>query len=445
MTKSDLREKWSKYCDTDALVDNMMSLLNTYGHDNSEHGICVLLNTYFTEKEALIKLISSSKNYIGDLRISTTQLFDRVIDGDDVYNAVANFMRSVKAKNFYKMTDEKGKTFFDHFTTGRTSYTIDTLPSAEEQNAMKEIVRKFDYNTFATKQSTALACDFFNYIDAFKHINYSKVQNDFEYTAGRDGEKKLVIKAGTKTSRAFNQVCHHYGVDKFDPETAVVTKNGEKVEKTVYPYDKMFAAYADIVSDLQRKLNFVISVNPLDYLTMSFGVNWRSCHNISGGGWKGGCISYMLDGTSIITYVIPDLNGNIHETPKIYRQMFHYDNGLFMQNRLYPQGNDGATNLYEKFRGFVVDEFNAILSENGEWSAEIGVDACVKHTESLGVHYRDYTGNGQCSIFYPSSHYDKIREKIMKVGHDGVCIRCGGKFSAGSRLCHDRISDCVFE
>ena len=361
MTKSDLREKWSKYCDTDSLVDNMVALFNKYGHDNSEHGVCVLLNTYFTEKEPLIKLISSSKNYIGDLRISTVHLFDRAIDADDVYHAVANFMRGVRTANFYKMADDKGKTFFDYFTTGKTSYTIDTLPSAEEQSAMKEIIRKFDYNNFATKQSVNKAGDFFNYIGIFKNINYSKVQNDFKYTAGRNGEKRLVIKAGTKTSRAFNQVCRHYGVDKFDPETVVVTKDGAQVEKTIYPYDKAFAAYADIVSELQRKLNFVISVNPLDYLTMSFGVNWKSCHNISGGAWKGGCLSYMLDGTSIITYVITDLNEPIHENPKIYRQMFHYDNGLFMQNRLYPQGNDGATNLYEKFRNFV-KKLNSTLS-----------------------------------------------------------------------------------
>jgi hypothetical protein len=445
MTKSDLREKWSKYCDTDALVDKMMDLLSRYGHDNSEHGICVLLDTYFTEKEPLIKLIASSKNYIGDMRISTLQLFDRAIDSDDVYRAVTNFMNDINYKNFYKTTDGKGKTFFDYFVTGKTSYSLDTLPSAEEQKAMKEAVRKFDYNNFATRESVNKATDFCSYIDHFKYVNYSKMQNDFEYTAGRNGEKKLVIKAGTKTSRAFNQVCRHYGVDKFNPETVVTTKDGEQIEKTVYPYDKIFAAYADIVSELQRKLNFVISVNPLDYLTMSFGVNWRSCHHISGGGWKGGCLSYMLDNTSIITYVITDLNEPIHENPKIYRQMFHYDNGLFMQNRLYPQGNDGATNLYTKFRGFVVDEFNAILNENGEWSSEVGSDACRAHTESLGVHYRDYTGNSECSIFYPKSHYDKIREKIMKVGHDGVCVRCGGKLTSGSRLCHDRLRDCVFE
>ena len=36
------------------------------------------------------------------------------------------------------------------------------------------------------------------------------------------------------------------------------------------------------------------------------------------------------------------------EDGKIYRNMFHYNNGFLVQGRIYPQGNDGATDLYKK-------------------------------------------------------------------------------------------------
>ena len=278
-------------------------------------------------------------------------------------------------------------------------------------------------------------------MEAFKYINHSKLQKDLFFS---DVKEVPVLKAGTKTSRAFNKVCHIYGVDKLNPQTVqVTTEDGQTVEKTVYPYDKLFAAYADVVSELERNMYFIISLNPLDYLTMSMGVNWHSCHSIAHGGWKGGCLSYMLDTTSIITYVLTDLEDSLHEVPKVYRQMFHYDNGLFMQNRLYPQGNDGAVNLYDKFRNIVIEEFHDLLNDGEEWEVEIGPDKCKAHTYSTGVHYVDYNSRGDCSIFYAKKNSDKIRNHIMTVGHDGICTRCGVRHSNSSYLYHTRRNECI--
>lgn len=397
-------------------------------------------DTYFTEKELLIKLISSSKHYIGDMRISTLQLFDRAIDSSELCKNINNFLNVMNVDCFLRYEDDNGKNVFDYLVTGTKSYEIANLPSGEEQNNKRNLVLAFNQSDFSTVASRNRISNFQSDINDFKYIVHSKLQDDFIIGNEADGN---VIKAGTKTSRAFNQVCHHYGVEKLHPEEVTVQRNGQPVTKTVYPYDKLFASYADIVSEAQRKLNFVISVNPLDYLTMSHGVNWKSCHNITSGGWKGGCLSYMLDSTSIITYVLTEMNNPIHEQPKVYRQMFHYDNGLFMQNRLYPQGNDGATDLYSKFRGFVVDEFNEILNGDGNWSVEVGYDTCTKHTVSEGVHYRDYHSNRSCSIFYPSDKYDALKERIMTIGHKGICVRCGREFTSGSRLCHAYLSECV--
>ena len=438
MTKSDLHEKWSKYCNTDELVDSTMALLSKYDHDNSEHGVCVLLDNYFTSKEPLIKLMANSKNYIGDMRIATIHEFDRAIDRDEVYGAVNSIANRINYSNFFKYTDDKGKTLDNYLVTGQTSYTIDNMPSEDVQESKLREMRNFDYDNLATKESCKNCSDFSDYMEYFRYINYSQIQKDYN-----NENKPVTFKAGTKTSRAFNKVCHYYGVDKFDPQTTTTEKDGVTVTKTIYPYDKLFAAYADVVSDLVRKMHFVISVNPLDYLTMSSGVNWKSCHNIASGGWKGGCLSYMLDNSSIITYVVTELNAPIHENLKVYRQMFHYNNGLFMQSRLYPQGNDGATNLYDKFRGFVVDEFKDILNTGEEWEVEVGTRPCKDHVKTYGVHYPDYTHNNSCAIFYPKTKSTSIREHVMNVGHEGICVRCGKPYQCSNRFTHESTRDCV--
>ena len=440
MTKSELSAKWSKYCDTDKLYDDIVNLLDYYGYVHKEHGVCTLLDEFFTNKEPLINLISTSKNYLGDLRIVTKKPFARSIERHEVEAAVRNIERIVNNSDMYQYVDENGKGLLDYLAVGQTLISVDALPTQEEQTEKTKLLRQFEYASRATQASRQRRHDFFDHMNTFRYTNYATLQNDIVIT---DSKKDIVIKAGTKTSRALNKVCHYYGIDTLHPTTAEVSEHGTPVIKTVYPYDKAFAAYADTVSELTRKLYFVISVNPLDYLTMSNGVNWNSCHRLGGGQWQGGTLSYMLDHTSMITYVVTDLEESVHNAPKVYRQMFHYDNGLFMQNRLYPQGNDGATNLYTKFRDLVVEEFNTLLKENGEWSVEFGSDPCYNHTNSIGAHYKDYHNNNSCALFYPKSCSDKVREHIMTVGHEGICVCCGKRYTAGGRINHRSSRECT--
>lgn len=63
-TKANLKEAWGQYCDTDKLVDDVMSLLTKYNHRNSEHGVCIMLNEYFTNKKDLIELLQKSEHYM---------------------------------------------------------------------------------------------------------------------------------------------------------------------------------------------------------------------------------------------------------------------------------------------------------------------------------------------------------------------------------------------
>jgi hypothetical protein len=154
----------------------------------------------------------------------------------------------------------------------------------------------------------------------------------------------------------------------------------------------------------------------------------------------------MLDSTSIVTFVVSDLDGNIHETPRFYRQMFHYDNGLFLQNRLYPQGNDGATNLYEKFRGFFVEEFASLLNLEENWDVEVGAGVCSRHVRKEGTHYEDYRCNNSCNIFYPHSKKNAVYNYVMTIGHQGICAKCGKPYTCGGRLSHQRYDEeCMIE
>ena len=433
MNKQDLKSKWAKYCDTDKLVDDMCALLTKYGHRNTENGVCKLLDTYFTNKEPLIKLFITSNHYIGNMRISSVKEFDRRISAYEIANFFSGMHQKLHSDEMLKFKDAEGKTFMDYLITGKTCVDIKSLPSATKQSAKLKKMSQFNSVNMATKESDDALDAFYSYMAHFRGICTSTVPNDYKLP---DTAKCPVIKKGTKTSRAFNAVCKYYGVNKLAPTEETVERDGQMVKRTVYPYDKVFAQYADLMSDLKRKMHFVISLNPLDYLTMSFGVNWNSCHRIDHGQYQGGCLSYMLDSTSIITYVVDNLDAPIHEIPKVYRQMYHYENYLLVQNRLYPQGNDGATDLYAKFRSFMIEEFTELINADGEWKCYIGSGQVSNAARSEGAHYTDYYHNNSCSIFYPVEHEHTAGARRMTIGHNGICPHCGEAYTSNRNLSH---------
>ena len=276
------------------------------------------------------------------MRIALKKNFERQPSQGELNHFFCTYGTLFDSNKLFKFVDEDGKKMVDYLNTGKHAMNVFKM-SATKAN---EKLSNFNYYNSATHQSHKFTKGFNEYMYIFRNMPYSAMQRN--YTFSEDSNTPTLVK-GMKTSRAFNKVCVHYGFDK-DPN-----------------YNKAFAQYADLVSDLTREMDFIMSLNPLDYLTMSFGVRWESCHNIRGGGWMGGCLSYMLDNTSIITFVVNGIEGPIHKIPKVYRQMFHYDGDMFVQSRLYPQGNDGAVNLYDKFRGIVTEEFYSLLNVDNEW------------------------------------------------------------------------------
>lgn len=432
MNKAELKEKWNQYTDTDKLVDDIMALLTEYHHNNSEHGVCVMLDTYFTNKEPLIKLFMNSDNYAGNMRIVMKKMFERDKDTVQITRFISNFYNNIKANNIIlSKVDEHGKRIEDYFNVSLKHLNVYVL---EDEEFIKTLSKRSEnLKQFNMEGYTLTSVDkdntFRSIIGLFRRHTSSTVSEELmNEVLSYDS----TIKGGTgmKTSRLFNRICECYGVTKAPN------------------YNKLFAQYSDMVSDSVRELQFVISLNPYDYLTMSFGKSWASCHTIDkrnernmenaySGMYCGGTLSYMLDGTSIITYVVGP-NDNIQTSGKIYRNMFHFDvnENILVQGRVYPQGNDGATDLYKKFRDFMQTELADLIGlENNMWKVKKGCAICRDMTITYGVHYPDYKQFGDCNVSYPSE-IPEASNHVIIIGHDGICANCGEKITAADRISH---------
>ncbi len=433
MNKTELKELWGKYTDTDKLVDDIMELLTQYSHRNSEHGVCVMLNKYFSNKSSLIELFQKSEHYTGNMRIVMEKEFERENSASDILQLCNNFCTRLGAKGFMlKKQDENGKTMNDYLKTGVARFNASQLKDEEfaaQFKTTQDGLTSFAFDGY-TIASKAKFDQFYRLINCFKRITTPTISASNIATI-LDVKSDLKLAAGMKTSRAFNRICTDFGVTSLPS------------------YNKMFAEYSDAVSGLCRKLTYVISVNPYDYLTMSFGKSWASCHTIDkhnrrgmpnsySGMYCGGTLSYMLDSTSIITYVV-DKGEDIQTSGKIYRNMFHYGNNILIQSRVYPQGNDGATDLYKKFRDFVQTEFAAMLGlEKNMWTIKPGTSACGDFVTTEGRHYPDYRYVGACNVTYPSERKGDTHR--ITVGHSGICPYCGEEHDMSEYLSHNYCS-----
>lgn len=425
MTKEELKTKYGRHCDIDALIKTMSSLLTKYEHKNSEVGICEALRIYFEDKSDLIELFERSPHYIGDMRILADINIEREIDSTAIMNSVRDFKTRIERDNtLLSVKNKDGKTLDELLATGKSflnlkDITDEDLKSASE-NALS-VRGKFTEDGY-TLESAMKRRKGVDAVTKFEYLACSVLPDSAE-------DKEIGLVPGMKTSRAFNRVCTHYGFTD--------TKD----------YNKRFAEYADLIAGGTRHMKLYISLNPLDYLTMSFGKSWASCHTIDktnkrhmpnhySGSYCGGTLSYMLDSCSFITFIHNSVPDDIVTEGKIYRNMFHFDkeNYVLIQGRVYPQGNDGATDLYKTIRNSVQKELSACLGQTEDkWVRRTSFAADI---QSEGAHYRDYDcfRNNCVESYLRCNDIPRLFSKT--IGHTGVCLRCGETYTRSGGLSH---------
>lgn len=208
----------------------------------------------------------------------------------------------------------------------------------------------------------------------------SFVNAEFQQMFAKQGIKTQI---GEKMSRAFGKLFRKWGITNWVDITG----------KNMYEY--YFAKLADALNPLSITRHTVLSVHPCDYLLMSNGTGWRSCHNIDDGCYCAGTWSYMLDDLSMIFYTVDasfdNCDKNIYTAKKIMRQMFFYKQGLLHQSRLYPQDSDGDKITNDTFRSAVQEVIAFCEDEPNLWrliTGDAGREYC--RTAYGALQYPDY-------------------------------------------------------
>lgn len=254
---------------------------------------------------------------------------------------------------------------------------------------------------------------------------------------------ELHARVGQKNTKIVGKICTHFGFDKIKKYgTKINPATGEVEENALLDsYDKQFAKYCDALSPIKVTRHTCISLNPIDYLLMSNGNSWQSCHYIGdyasdAGCYSSGTISYMLDKHSIIFYTVDaGFNGVcIEREPKITRQVFGYNDFQLLQSRLYPQNNDtGAIDTYTDIRNIMQKVVADCLAAPNRW---------IKKSVHNVIHgygatcYADW--DCQSSLCSTSVLRGKENDNLepITLGAQPICIDCGEVHSYEDSINH---------
>lgn len=364
------------------ILEEMRKLLNEYDYSYDNSALNDIIDEWASQKAEIIKAFKTHPNYVeGKFLIAFTQGYEREING-----------AAIEGFRFY----------LRNFVM---NYSISTLPEDIKQQMMEENTALLPQKLFEL-----LVYDF-NTTFNCRVINEETAQK----------LEKIIPQihphAGQKTTRVVNKICQYLNYDKHEN------------------YNREYAKFADALSPIQIKRHTILSINPLDYLTMSFGNSWSSCHTIDKlnkrhmpnsyeGMYSSGTMSYMLDGTSMVFYTVDSAyEGTDYWTqPKINRQMYHYGEEKLIQSRLYPQSNDGCGDVYTPYRNIVQEIMAKIYDFPNLWTLHKGTSKICDYVCSEGTHYRDYTSFDSCTL---SRIMDSLNEEPITIGASPICIQCG--------------------
>ena len=450
----------------ETLRTEIIDLLEDYNYNPTEEAVNKIIDEWVRNKGWMINLFKKHPNYNGKFQIVFDTDYSRCTDKNIistfaswVYNrAEEMIMTPVQLGKFsykevriiysnlnkvYELMTDIGYYGYQATVNGKTTEGI-----RKERDKWME-----RFNSYRTGENIYITGGV-----AYSKESYNRSQNvksfasvisgctehiadeDFAYKANRYIPEVKAV-AGQKVSRIINKICRLTGIDKH-PD-----------------YNREFAKYSDAINPLSIKRHTILSCHPVDYLTMSFGNSWASCHTIDknnrrhmpdnySGCYSSGTLSYMLDGSSFVYYTVDkSYDGNEYELQdKINRNMFHMGEDKLIQARVYPQATDGETGIYKQIREIAQKVIADCLEVPNMWKNVKGTGECSDMIRSYGTHYTDYTHFSDCNVSYLKGETEDVNRNRIHVGHEPICPSCGRTHSHQEAIecerCYNNMKEC---
>ncbi|MCF0124214.1 MAG: hypothetical protein HUJ68_00355 [Clostridia bacterium] len=242
-------------------------------------------------------------------------------------------------------------------------------------------------------------------------------------------------------------------IEFFDVSLKVGTKISTAIAKLCADEDvyELTTAYSMLLQKMRGKGKVVISIDPIDYITMSSNASgWKSCHRLNGGEFRTGPLAYLADSSTVICYIESSTpckvrynNKILTHSNKCWRQiaLVSPDLTFAYQERQYPNVNIINENAVSELFKDLFEKYNKkdYIVENIEvYELELlHTDYCCK-TGSNELYYNDTLNEmfDSANIIYPKDlpRSDLKNCKLPLKGETAYCLNCECELDSSSSL-----------
>jgi hypothetical protein len=336
-----------------------------------------------------------------------TQLLDTVIKtyNDELYNS-----SQIDLSQHLKSWSENKNHLFQLFGNKlKVSVPVETQVTSE---TIAISVRKFNAYTLGNRKEFAL----------IKYV-LAEVLSHEEVATNLVSQERTIFQVkftkGMKLSKMLGRLCPAKFVNEFQTE------------------------FSKLVQSFKVSGTAVLSIDPVDYLTMSSNTSgWRSCHALDGE-YRTGTLAYMMDSATVISYVthrdIEDMPG---VADKIWRQVVYFQDDLefAIQARQYPNKNGNNTQTVRQLIADLLNDYKSPALRTYVTTfarRELLEDLCYNNEDGYNLWYNDIisgsfntagviydTTTGSAGRYYPDE-LDYSNTKVAKVGVKWITCICG--------------------
>ena len=371
--------------------------------------------------------------------------YTQVVDSDRLDKMVDNVIGVFKEHGYAKASEVGVRKFLEKWNVQKSwlANLLRKSPDWDEENLcvtkIVDDIRYVDYysrvsamSTFARTFDSAYSNKFYTICsDDATHCLKERnpvVDEEFLRSVKRhipDGEVKINI--GAKLTRAIRQICVHFGWDK------------------QVGFEKAYAELTDIITTKTDKRKYCLSINPIDFLLMSNGNSWSSCHYLEYGNtnkcYQAGTMSYPVDNVSMIFFSLPeDATGELCKQKKLRRQIFCYDGRALLQSRLYPKYDAVATS--NDIRAWVLGELCKAEGDDDMWDTVFGHSYIQYYfdTRKYSTHYPDYEySDYNCKVIPKKGFAEYCNNPFTSyIGDKTICPVCGNEHYDDKHTCYCR-------
>lgn len=454
-------------------ANEILDKCRIYGDASERHGLRENIENSIAAKSSLWEIFKNSPFHNGKGQLIIPMEIDRPCD-EQIIEEYAQYIKDIAYKYF--LVDERIEGY-NHEEASSKRYNLERLIRAvnymslsdndvvikgkpfgeyrDEYRKLEEIEDRFEeecyctYGKYVSYENKRKYDKVYNLANAISRCIGHLLEDEDDIAYLSENFPRSQCRKGIKISRVVQKCLKEIGL--YD----LAITNEREV------FNKKYSHWTDAVSPMKIKKWSVLSINYVDYLTMSHGSNWTSCLNTDKDNvFSSGCygdgfnsrrtLDYALDSTTMVFYTVDEsYDGDDFELqPKQTRQLFHFGEGKLIQARLYPQGETSRRSIYTQYRENVEYLLANAMGEANLWSApERGMLSVGGGIVDIGYEYhsgnyidflrsachggeeRDFQSEVNYVILRGSNGNEDNGKPVIIGSRDAVCIMCGERMS----------------